>query len=78
MTEAPLETASRARLFQAASQDSINLVMMRVMPSQLSSVSQDLHGALSVLAPSVVAGLEGALRKGVVRKREGRTAFDGG
>ena len=37
----------------AASQDSINRVMMRVMPGDLSSVSRDVYGALGVLAPKM-------------------------
>ena len=48
---------------------------MRVMSSDLSSMQQDLQGTVSVLAPSVVAGAKSAIRKGVVRKREGRVVL---
>ena len=41
---------------------------------ELGSTLQEPHGAVSVPVPSVLTGLECALRKGIIRERERRVA----
>ena len=41
---------------------------------ELGSTLQEPYGAVSVLVPSVLTGLKCALRKGIIREREGRVA----
>ena len=52
--------------------------MIRLVPGDLSSVSQDLHSAFGVLAPSAFAGIEATRCKSRVREREGLMALGNG
>ena len=73
-----LGLTSRAWLFQEIQQAFVNRVMIRLVPGDLSSVSQDLHSAFGVLAPSAFAGIEATRCKSRVREREGRMALGDG
>ena len=66
-----LGPTSRAWLFQEIQQAFVNRVMIRLVPGDLSSVSQDLHSAFGVLAPSAFAGIEATRATAPGRRRTG-------
>ena len=62
--------------FYGAQQELVNLGVILVVPDDLSSMPQDVQGAIGVCAPSAdIVSTGSANRKSIVREREGRVVL---